>query len=288
VAAEHVLDRLLPGPDLKIQYDDHAEAVIDVFLPPDGGDEDPPSAAGPHPAPSVDSWGEGLGAVSGVRPPLVVLLHGGFWHEQWDRVHARPLAWGLVAAGFAVATPEYRRGPDSWREMSQDVEAAVVAVRGLVHQAMPGHIDVQAPLVLSGHSAGGHLALWSGLRAGPEVVKRIVALAPVADIRYAAEAGLGDNAAQRLFGGEPDEVPDAYASADVLRLRPRRVPVTVIQGDADVQVPVEMNRQIAEGMTNQDGEAAFRYVELPGVDHFALIDPESDAWPTVLRAFREA
>src|SRR3954453_5323881 len=59
VAAEHVLDRSMPGPDLVVRYGDHADAVIDVFLPTAGGDEDPPSAVGPHPAPSVDSLGDG-------------------------------------------------------------------------------------------------------------------------------------------------------------------------------------------------------------------------------------
>jgi acetyl esterase/lipase len=288
VSSEDVLDRQMPGPDLVLRYDDHPAAIIDVFLPPDRGDEDPPCAPGPHPAPSVDSLGEGISVTADVRPPLVVFLHGGFWREEWDRVHARPLAWGLVAAGFTVATPEYRRGSDSWKVMSQDVEAALNAVRDLVDDALPGHMDAQAPFVLSGHSAGGHLAMWSGLRAGPEVVKRIVALAPVADILYAARVGAGDDAAQALLGGEPSQVPEAFADADVLGLRPRSVPVTVIQGVADDQVPVEMNRQIAEGMTNREGEAAFRYIELPGVDHFALIDPESDAWPTVLRAFTAA
>ncbi len=268
-----------------MRYDDHSDAVIDVFLPPGGGDEDPPSAAGPHPAPAVDSLGEGPGVALSVRPVLVVLLHGGYWREEWDRVHLRPLAWGLVASGFAVATPEYRRGPGSWPAMSRDVETAVGAVRSLIDDSMPGHIDARSGFVLAGHSAGGQLALWSGLRTTPSVVRRIVALAPVTDVRYAARAGLDHNAAQELLGGEPGEVPDAYASADVLRLRPRRVPVTVIHGDADAHVPVEMNRQIAEGMTNREGEGAFRYIELPGIDHFDLIDPESEAWPTVLRSF---
>ncbi len=262
--------------------------MVDVFLPPDAGDGDPPSGAGPHPAPAVDSLGEGLIAGVAAQAPLVVLLHGGYWRAQWDRVHLRSLAWALASAGFVVATPEYRRGRDSWPAMSRDVEAAVRAVRGLVNDAAPGHLDAQAPLVLSGHSAGGHLAMWSGLRAGPDVVARVVALAPVSDIRYAARAGLDDNAAQALLGGEPSQVPDAYESADVLRLRPWSVPVTVIQGDADAHVPVEMNRQVAAGMARRGGDADFRYIELPGVDHFDLIDPESEVWPTVLRAFTPA
>jgi acetyl esterase/lipase len=245
------------GPDLVLRYGDHPDAVIDVFLPSDA---------------------------QGVPVPLVVFLHGGFWRQEWDRVPARPLAWGLVDAGYAVATPEYRRGSGSWPSMSVDVVASLVDVRGLIEAAAPGRIDVSAPFVLTGHSAGGHLALWSGLRAGPELVTRIVALAPVTDVEYAAWTGMGDGAAQDLLGGEPDEVPSRYAEADAARRLPGSVPVTLIQGDSDLQVPVEMNRRIAEGISPAPGDAAFQYVELPGVDHFALVDPQSDAWSTVLRA----
>jgi len=282
-----VLNRPMRGPDLVVRYDDHRDAVIDVFLPRGRGDEDPPSGPGPTPAPAVDSLGSG-GASQPATARVVVILHGGFWRQEWDRTHVRPLAWALAAAGFVVATPEYRRGRGSWPSMSLDVQQAVGAVRGLVDKVAPGHIDPRAPVVLSGHSAGGHLALWSGLRAAPDVVERIVALAPVTDVGYAARTGMGDAAAQDLLGGEPGEVPQAYTDADVVRMLPGQVPITVIQGDADVQVPVEMNRQIAERLSPSAESAAFRYVELPGVDHFALIDPESEAWPTVLRAFRQA
>jgi acetyl esterase/lipase len=282
-----VLNRPMRGPDLVVRYDDHRDTVIDVFQPRGRGDEDPPSGPGPTPAPAVDSLGSS-GASQPGTARVVVFLHGGFWRQEWDRTHVRPFAWALAAAGFVVATPEYRRGPGSWPSMSLDVHQAVGAVRGLVDKAMPGRVDRQAPLVLAGHSAGGHLALWSGLRAGPDVVERIVALAPVTDVGYAARTGMGDDAAQDLLGGEPDAEPAAYADADVVPRLPGRVPITMIQGDADVQVPVEMNRQIAERLSPAAGSATFRYVELPGVDHFALIDPESEAWPTVLRAFRQA
>ncbi len=262
------MKRPAPGPDLVLRYGDHRDAVIDVFLPPPG-----PRAQAQ--APKAET------------APLVVVLHGGFWREEYDRTHLRPLAEALAQAGSAVATPEYRRGAGSWPAMSLDVEAALRDVRGLVDQAAAGSIDAAAPVVLAGHSAGGHLALWSGLRARPAVVRRIVALAPVSDVFYAARTGMGGNAAQDLLGGEPEEVPAAYAEADVVRLLPGLVPICLVQGDADKQVTVAMNRQLAEtasaGRASRAG-TGFEYVELRGADHFALIDPLSDAWPTVARA----
>jgi pimeloyl-ACP methyl ester carboxylesterase len=55
---------------------------------------------------------------------------------------------------------------------------------------------------------------------------------------------------------------------------PGDVPVTVLHGTRDLEVPVEMSRGL-EGV---------EYIELAGLDHFALIDPWSPAWPRVRAA----
>ena len=76
-----------------VRYGDHPDGVVDVFLP-----------AERH----------------GTPCPLVVLLHGGFWRTEYDRTHLRALAGAVAADGFAVATPEYRRGgPGSWPDMAR-------------------------------------------------------------------------------------------------------------------------------------------------------------------------
>lgn len=240
-----------PGepPDAVVRYADHDDGVIDLFLPP---------TLGRLPAPL----------------PLVVMVHGGFWRQAWDRTHLRPLASALVDRGLAVATPEYRRGPDRWPQARDDVATALSVVAGLVDEIAPGLVEPEAAYTLTGHSAGGHLALWGGLSAGSGRVRRVVALAPVSDLWYAASAGLGAGAARDFFGGDPDEVPDRYAEADPLRQLDGGVPVTIIQGTVDESVPAEMNRRVAadhRGVT---------YLELEGVDHSALIDPLSAAYRT--------
>jgi hypothetical protein len=64
-------------------------------------------------------------------------------------------------------------------------------------------------------------------------------------------------------------------------LAPAGIPVTSSQGDADLQVPAEMNRSVAARYESQ----RVRYIELGGVDHFALIDPLSPVFEsTLLRA----
>lgn len=241
-----VLDRPTEGPDLVLRYAQHQDGLIDVYLPPNLG----------RPA----------------RPgPLVVAVHGGFWRQEFDRTHLRPLASALAARGIVVALPEYRRvgGLGGWPTTAYDVGAALAAAPAMIDAATAGRVDAAAPCVLAGHSAGGHLALWAGLRAGPTRVRRIVALASVTDLGYASAANLGGGAAQDLLGGGPDDVPDNYAEADVLRKLTGDVPVMIIQGTDDKQVTVEMNRKVAID------HPTVTYVELQGVEHFALIDPMS-------------
>jgi acetyl esterase/lipase len=90
---------------------------------------------GPAPPPSYTvRYGDGPDHVADVwipshdRPvPTVLLLHGGFWRHEWDRVHLRPMAAALAASGYVVATPEYRRtgAPGGgWPGTFDDVRAA--------------------------------------------------------------------------------------------------------------------------------------------------------------------
>jgi acetyl esterase/lipase len=252
-----ILDRPGREPDAVARYRDGADGVIDVYLP--GGETRRPR-------------------------PLVVLLHGGFWRAAYDRTHLRPFAAALADHGFAAALPEFRRvgGGGEWPVIGNDVNAALRAIPGIVAAHPQWRIDAAAPVTLVGHSAGGHLALWAGLSAGAGRVRRVVALAPVSDLSAAAGRGLGNGAVTDLLGGGPDARPDAYADADPLRDLPSRIPVIVVQGFDDEDVPADLNRPLAH-------RPGIRYVELAGVDHYALIDPLTVAWRgTVLPAISGA
>ena len=102
----------------------------------------------------------------------------------------------------------------------------------------------------------------------------MVSLAGCSSLRLCAEWNLGAGAARTLMGGTPEEVPERYAVADPAALPPPAVPVTLVHGTADDQVPVRMSRMFHTG----------RLTEIPGAGHFDLIDPQSRAWPQVLAA----
>jgi acetyl esterase/lipase len=191
--------------------------------------------------------------------PLVVFLHGGFWRAAWDRTHVAPLAADLAGRGYRVACPEYRRtgAPGGgWPGTFDDVLDAIGAL--------------PEPRILAGHSAGGHLAIWAATRVP---VAGVLALAPVTDLTQAYRLDLDRGAVAALFDGPPD----TYPEADPARLDPPPVPVRILHGTGDRQVPVEMSRAYA---ARPGGDV--RLVELDGADHFAVIDPLDAVWPTVV------
>ena len=252
---DDVLTRPAEPPDAVLRYADHDDGVIDVYLParqarPDNG------------------------------VPLVVFLHGGFWRQRYDRTHGRPLADDLAARGLAVALPEYRRvgGAGGWPTTAEDVEAALVGLPGLL-----ADLGVRTTTTtLAGHSAGGHLALWLANQPVAATVRRVVGLAPVGNLRRAAEHTIGSGAVVDLLGGTPGRLPEVYDAADpATRMRTRPAPeVVVVHGERDDSVPVESSRGLRSRFE------WLNYRELAGVDHFAVIDPLSDAWPAVLGSIR--
>jgi predicted alpha/beta hydrolase family esterase len=203
--------------------------------PPPAADERVPY--GRHPLQFADRYGD---------DPQVAFLHGGFWKPDYDLAHAGHACAALAAAGIATWSVEYRRG-EGWRATLDDVRRGVAGAR-----------------VVAGHSAGGHLALWTGLSA--------VALAPVADLDEARRLGLGDGAVERFLGAEKA----AYADA-----APRAAPHQVlVHGTADDVVPFALSDRYA-------ATTGARLVPLVGAGHFEPISPWSAEWPTVVAEIRQ-
>lgn len=224
---------------------------------------------------------------------LVLLIHGGFWQAEYDCAHARPMAVALADAGHVVGSVEYRRlgSPGGgWPGTFDDVSAAVDQLPDLIGASAPGHVEIDG-VVLVGHSAGGQLVLWAAARhrlpkdsgwhrTPARDLRGVVALAPVAELGRADREDVGEGAVAELLGGHLAERPDQYAAADPAVLGPVGVRTVVIHGDADAQVPIEHSRSYVQRARTGGDDATL--VELPGKEHFGLIDPLSAAWPIVL------
>jgi acetyl esterase/lipase len=219
-------------------------------------------AYGPDPSQVIEVR---VGHEHATERPLLVLIHGGFWRPDIDRVHLRPMADALAAEGWTVALPEYAR-------VAQDPAPALADLSAILGKAAGSVQHHDGTVVLVGHSAGGHLALWASAAGLCPVLAGTLALAPAADLLLAHELGLGNGAVARFLGADPVSRPD---------IDPRQMPgpttaTTLVHGAEDTTVPLIVSESYVAA------HAQARLVTVAGAGHFALIDPLAPAWLTVV------
>lgn len=225
---------------------------------------------------AVVAWGPEADDVADVRLgsdvlPLVVMLHGGFWRPDYDRIHVRPMTEAIAAAGWTVAAPEYRRLPGRPDPTVDDVRAAL----RILPVELRGRFDGR--VIVMGHSAGGHLALWAASAAPAPGLIATIALAPVADLLGADRERLGDGAVGAFLGGPASARPDL----DPARTVSSAMPVVLLHGVEDETVPLSQSHAYVVAHPH----AVLH--EVPGAGHLAVIDPLSPAWPSMLAALKE-
>jgi acetyl esterase/lipase len=254
-----VLSRPAPPPDLTVSYGDHPDQVADLRFPPE------PAA--------------GL--------PLIIVVHGGFWRAEYDRLHTGPMAADLAARGYVAAQLEYRRSGQpggGWPGTFDDVAQGIEALSALADDpAAPAGRRAPGGPILIGHSAGGQLALWYAAAHAARLAG-VLALAPICDLVEAYRLDLDGGAVAALLGGGPDRVPDRYAEADPAQRRPGPTRTLVVHGVRDEHVPVVMSRSYVSRTRAAGGDV--RLIELPDAEHFGLIDPLAPAWRTVTDLLR--
>jgi len=230
--SREVLSRRAPPPDLRLRYGHGPDHLVDVRLP---------RAPGPR--------------------PLIMVIHGGFWRVEYDRGHTASLCAALAAQGYVAVSIEYRRvgrGNSGWPATFDDVATAVDALPGLLGD----HAD-QGGMVLIGHSAGGHLALWAAAAHRTPLIRGVVSLAGVADLALAFRLKLGRGAVSNLLGGSPEQYPERYSLADPAQLVPLGLPTVLLHGEDDYLVPIEASRSYAQAAVRAGDPVTLR--ELPGV-----------------------
>ena len=263
---------------------------------PASGGLPPPGPAAPRHTYGTEAsqFGE-LSLPKGDGPhPVAIAIHGGFWKSAYDLTHLRSLCAAMADAGWAVWSVEYRRVGEEgggWPNTLLDVASAADHLRTLA----PAHRLDLARVVSIGHSAGGHLALWLAARkriapghalhpGNPLPLHAAISLAGVCDLKMAHQLRLGGGAVERLLGGGPETFPDRYAGASPAELLPLGTPQVLVHGTADTAVPVEISRAYRTAAIAKGDSVEL--LELDGEDHFALIDPNSSAWPSVRGALK--
>jgi acetyl esterase/lipase len=259
-----LLQRERPQPDHEIRYGEGQLQVVDLWLP---------QGEGPH--------------------PTVLMVHGGCWQtEIADRRIMNWIADDLRKRGIAVWNIDYRgvdRTGGGYPGTFVDTAAAADALR---EHAPKFNLDISR-LVATGHSAGGHLALWLAgrprlpgggplRRNNPIPIHSVVSLGGLQDLEEAARppgSGCGTEVIQKLTGG-------SFADTSVPRLAPLGVPQVLVNGAQDRIIPPFYAEAYAKQMRAAGDDVRVRMIGRTG--HVELIAPESDAWKVAAQEIGEA
>ena len=248
--------------------------------------------------------------------PVVVVLHGGCWQAALASLdNTEALAEALRREGYVTWNVEYRRLGEpgaGWPGTFRDVGTALDYLRVLAKR-YPDRLDTTRVVVV-GHSAGGHLASWLATRpqlpadwmtfpaatrvdSKSTAARRVtVPLRPTGivnldgppDLRAfeAADTLLcGRGICTKLLGGTALQHFDRWRLASPSSFLPWKVPCRMVVGSDGM-----MTNELCQDFVTRAaaaGDTATELVELALIDHFALIDPKSKAWPAVREAVRE-
>ena len=205
---------------------------------------------------------------------LVVFVHGGFW-MRLDKSYWSHLARGSVDSGYAVAMPSYTLCPDvRISDITAEVAAAIAQAAAMI----------EGPLLLSGHSAGGHLAtrMISATSPLPEPVRarvrNTVSISGLHDLRPLMNTAM--NATLRIDDAEAQtESPALLQPLPAAR-------VTCWVGGAERPEFIRQNALLANVWIGLGAQTCA--IEEPGRHHFNVIDGLADQRHPLVRALLSA
>lgn len=202
-------------------------------------------------------------AARGEPQGTLMYFHAGYWQSR-DKSTFRSIAPAFTQRGLNVALVNYPLCPTvSLADLTDAVRASVPRV--LAHVAGFGQAD--CPLIASGHSAGGHLAVelalerWPELGARAQAVDGVIALSGIYDlaplVATSLNAKLGLDAAA------------ARANSPLHRVVAGLPPALFVVGGDETPAFLEQCRHMHEAWQAAGNRSAIEVV--PGADHFSLL-----------------
>jgi acetyl esterase/lipase len=205
--------------------------------------------------------------------PTVVFIHGGFWAAGSKEASLMSLVpW--FEMGWNVVNVEYRLARVAVAPAA--VEDCMCALRYISNQAKTYDIDTNR-IVLTGESAGGHLALTTGIipdTAGLDrecagaALPRVAAIVNwygITDVYDVIEGPHRANAAMQWFGSLPNREEIAHRLSPLTYVRSGLPPILTVHGDADTTVPYQHAVRLHEALSKAG--VVNQLVTVPGGKH---------------------
>lgn len=232
----------------------------------------------------VDGW-EGKADV--YRPtraeapvPTVIFFHGGGWirgDKEGPVLHLMP----YIAMGFAVMNVEYRVAPMA--KAPAAVQDGRCALRWVYRNADRMGFDTTR-IIVTGHSAGGHLALMTGilppeagldtLCPGPQDLKvaTVVNWYGITDVGDVLEGPNREAWAEEWIGSGPDRAELVRRLSPLTHVRSETPPILTIHGDRDPTVPYQHALWLQEALDREG--VPNELLTIPGARHGGLNDEQ--------------
>jgi acetyl esterase/lipase len=261
-----------PEPTLELRYGPAPSQAIDVFLP---------AGSGPH--------------------PIALLIHGGCWTKRTaGREQIRHLGSSLAQRGIAVWSIGYRRADEPGGGYPGTFLDVGAAIDKLPSEAPKYDLDITRTVVV-GHSAGGHLALWSLLRGqlpadsrlhreSPFVPHSAISLAGIGDLKAFAPLVpiiCGQGILEQLTGMLLAGPQGVYAEISPAELPAPDAHVVMVSGILDRLVPPYVAFDYARAVRAKR-KAPVELVDIPQAGHFDLVTLGTPAWAEVNRRIETA
>lgn len=225
---------------------------------------------------TANNWDAKLDVYTPMAPgphPTILHIHGGGWvGGTRESVQLRALPY--LEMGFAVVNISYRLARVS--EAPGAVEDCRCALKWVVNNAKEYGLD-PTRIVVMGYSAGGHLALTTGmLTAGagfdrtctgqqepkPAAIVNWYGIADVADLLEGANSR---TYAVGWLGSRPDRADVARRVSPMTYIRKDLPPILTIHGDADPVVPYKHGTGLHAAL--QKAGATSEFLTIPGGKH---------------------
>jgi acetyl esterase/lipase len=210
--------------------------------------------------------------------PVVVMIHGGGWlvSNKEDYVLT---AGPYLTMGFSVVNVEYRPGKVSPAPAA--VEDCACALRWVAHHAKEFNFDL-SKIILTGPSAGGHLALMTGMapasagfanecafqdepNAPAPKVAAIINLFGITDVADLLQGPNLRTYAVSWIGTGPRRDDLARRISPINYVRDGLPPILTIHGDADRVVPYSHAVRLHQALTKAG--VRNQLLTIPGAGH---------------------
>ncbi len=205
-------------------------------------------------------------AAEGGNGPIIVFIHGGYW-RSFDKSVFSHMAAGANANGLAVVVPSYTLCP----------EASIADIIDELRQCLLFlHRQYRRPLVVAGHSAGGHLAAcmaatgWTHYGAPADMIHSGFSISGIFDMRPLMATPFNDDL-------KLDAV-SAQVTSPLFWPVPHKLPFDSWVGAEESFEFRRQARSLAAAWTGLG--LASDYQEVPGENHFSV--PNALALPDSL------